>query len=88
MDPMTMMAIASMVGAGTGVLNTMKKTPGQSMFAEPVKTGSKPMMSVGNPYQSPMATTGQDPYGQMQDYQQMYRPNRLSSVLGRYGGLG
>ena len=87
MDPLTLMAIASMIGAGTSVAGMMKKTPGQNMFPEAMALGSKPMIQPSNPYQSPMAATGQDPYGRMMN-PMMRRPPMLSSTLGRYGGLG
>lgn len=86
MWPAIIMAIASVASAA---MANKGQTPGQTMFPEAIKTGSKPMMQVGNPYQAPMATTAQNPYGQMMNpYQKMYMPNSLSSALGRYGGLG
>ena len=87
MGPLALMAIASLIGAGTGVAGLMKKTPGQSMFPEAMTLGSKPMIQPSNPYQSPMAATGHDPYGRMMN-PMMRRQPMLSSTLGRFGGLG
>lgn len=87
MDPMTIMAIASSISAATGVGGMLKKQPGQYMFPEAIKVGAKPPMQVGNPYQTPIATTGQDPYGQMMN-PMMRRQPMFSSAIGRYGGFG
>ena len=84
MDPMTIMAIASIIGAGTNAMGMMKNNnPGQSL-TQPVATklGNRPPMSVGNPYQQNImgSTINQNP-------NDPYRRYLLSSTLGRYGGL-
>ena len=65
----------------------MGKKQNTTKFLDPINVGEKPIMNAGNPYQSPMAATGQDPYGRMMN-PMMRRPPMLSSALGRYGGLG
>lgn len=89
MDPLTLMAIGSLIGAGTGVAGLFKKpvTPGISQTApQSLSLGAKEPWTVGNPYNNNFNNL----YQQQQQQQQpnMFARPRLSSTLGRYGGIG
>lgn len=80
MDPFSIAMLAMMgINTAQGLFGNkqQQQTP---QFPQSVKVGSKPPMTVGNPY---------NPIQMNNDPMQMYRPrNQLSSTLGRYGGLG
>lgn len=79
----TMLGLSAL-GALSGLMGKKQNT---TQFLDPINVGEKPVMNAGNPYQSPIASTGQDPYGRMMN-PVMRRPPMLSSALARYGGLG
>lgn len=80
MDPMTIIAIMSGIGALGGMMKGGQQ-PMQSTIPQQMNLGAKPPMQVQNPYMSQMMPPNMMQPGMMP------QQNRFSSALGRYGGL-
>ena len=79
MDPMTIIAIMSGIGALGGMMKGGQQ-PMQSTIPQQMNLGAKPPMQAQNPYMNQMI-----PQQSMMQNQMGRLP--FSSSLGRYGGL-